>query len=125
MIKKCVKDSKNELKQVSEEEINRMAKEMWVDEKQAEVEDKIIEEEEEDRRSNLFNELLNSRNALRIMKSMLNNNKMVEEFQGLLNKRKQWGTVKDINLVKGLIIVAGNVIERRYWKREDVEEKAG
>ena len=102
-----------------------MAKEMWVDEKQAEVEDKMIEEEEEDRRSNLFNELLNSRNALRIMKSMLNNNKMVEEFQGLLNKRKYWGTVKDINLVKGLIIVAGNVIERRYWKREDVEEKAG
>ena len=65
------------------------------------------------------------RNALGLIKSILKNNDVVEEFRALLNKKKWWKPAKDANLAKRLILAAGDVIESRYWKGEDLEGKDG
>lgn len=53
------------MKQLSEEEIDQMVKEIGLEEEKIEDKDKKIEEEEEEGRSNLFNTPQDSRNALR------------------------------------------------------------
>ena len=119
-------ESKHATKQLSEEEIERMAKEIGLEEEEVEDEDKEMGEEEvEEGRSDLLNALQDSRNALGLIKSILKNNEMVEEFKALPNKKKWWKLAKDANLAKRLIIAAGDVIEGRYWKGGDLEGKEG
>ena len=82
-----------------------------------------MEQEEEEGRSDLFNTPQDSRNALVLIKSLLKNNEVVEEFRALPNKKKWWKPAKDANLAKRLILAAGDVVEGRYWKGGDLEGK--
>ena len=82
-------------------------------------------QEEEDGGSDLFNDPHDSRNALWLIKSILKNNEVVQEFRALLNKKKWWIPAKDTNLGKRLILAAGDVIEGRYWKGGDLEGRDG
>lgn len=71
-------------------------------------------EEEERGRSDHFNTPQDFKIALGLIKSMLNNNIVVEEFRAYPNKEKCWKSAKDANLAKRLILAAGDVIEGRY-----------
>ena len=82
-----------------------------------------MEEEKEDRRSDVFNTLQDSRITWGLIKSILKNNEVVEEFIALSNKKKWWKPAKDVNLAKRLIFTAGDVIKERYWKEGDLEGK--
>ena len=53
-IKENLADSKHEVKEMSEEEINEMAKERGLEKERTEEKDKAIEEEESEGRSHLF-----------------------------------------------------------------------
>ena len=88
-----------------------------------EEEDKEMEGDKEDGRSDLFNAPQDFRNALGLIKSILKNKEVVKEFKNLLNKKKWWKPSKDANLAKRLILAAGDVIEGRYWKGGDLEGK--
>lgn len=83
----------------------------------------MIEEEQEEERSDLFNEPQDSRNARCLIKSILNKKEVVEEYKALPNKKKWWKPVEDANLAKRLIFAAGDVIEGRCWKGRDLEGK--
>ena len=60
-----------------------------------------------------------------MIKSILKNIKVVEEFRALPKKNKWWKPAKNINLAKRLILAADNVIEGSYWKGGDVARKKG
>ena len=106
-------------------EIEEMVKEFGLGKELVKDQDKEIELEDEDGRSNLFNTPQDSRNAFGLIKSILKNNEVVEEFRPLVNKKKLWKPAKDANLAKRLILVAGDVIEGRYWKEGDLVGKDG
>ena len=118
-------ESKHAMKQMSEEEIERMAKVMGLEEDAVENKDRKMKKEEEEGRSNLFNAPQDSRNALGLIKSILKNNEAVEEFKDLPNKNKWWKPAKDANLAKRLIMAAEDVVEGRYWKGGDLEGRDG
>ena len=81
-------NSKHMVKNLTEEEIDKIVKEMGWEEEKKEDEDKEIEEKEVKGRNDLFNVPQDSRNALGLIKSILKNNKVVEEFRALPNKKK-------------------------------------
>ena len=116
-------NSKHMVKNLTEEEIDKIVKEMGWEEEKKEDEDKEIEEKEVKGRNDLFNVPQDSRNALGLIKSILKNNKVVEEFRALPNKKKWWKPAKDANLAKRLILMADDVIEGRYWNGGDLEGK--
>lgn len=62
---------------------------------------------------------------MRLIKSILKNNKVVGEFKALPNKKKWKKPAKDTNLLKRLILAAGDDIEERYWKQSNLEGKDG
>lgn len=107
-------DSKHAVKELSEEEIEEMIKEIWLEEEKFEDKDKEMEQEEEEGRSDLLNAPHDSRNVLGLINSILKNNEVVEEFKALPNKKKWWKPAKDANLAKRLILAARDVIEGRY-----------
>lgn len=49
----------------------------------------------------------------------------MEEFKGLLNKKKWCKPAKDTNIAKRLILAAGDVVEGKYRKGVDLEGKVG
>ena len=59
-----------------------------MEEEEIESEDKEIGEEEVERKSDLFNGPQDSRNALSLIKSILKNNKVMEEFRAFPTKKK-------------------------------------
>ena len=67
-----------------------MVKEIRLEEERTEVEDKDMAEVEEEGRSDLFNALQDSRNTFGLIKSILNNNVVVQEFKAIPNKKKYW-----------------------------------
>ena len=71
-------ESKHVVKKLLEEEIDRMAKEIGLAEAKLEKENKEMEEDKKEGRSDLFNAPQNSRNTLRLIKSILKNKEMVE-----------------------------------------------
>ena len=73
-----------------------------------------MEEDNEKGRSNLFNALQDSKNTLGLIKSILKNEEVVEEFRSLPNKKKWCKPANDANLAKRLLFTAGDVIEARY-----------
>ena len=107
-------ESKHALKQTTEEEIDRIAREIDLEEEKTEEEYKVIEEDKAEGRSDLFNAPQDLRNARELFKSIVKNNKVVEEFKALPNKKKWWKPAKAANLAKRLILTAGDVIEGRY-----------
>ena len=46
-------------------------------------------------------------------------------MKALPNKKTWWKLAKDANLVKRLILAAGDIIEGRYWTEGDLEGKNG
>ena len=112
-------ESKHAVKELLEKEIEEIVKEIGLEKEKPEDEDKEMEQEEEDRRGDHFNAPQDSRNALGLIKSILKNNKVVEEFKALPNKKKWWKLAKDANLAKRLILLAGDVLEGSYWKGGD------
>lgn len=107
--------SKHATRQLSEEDIDWIVKEIGLEEREREEEDRAMEKDKKDSRSNLFNAPQDSRNALGLVKSILKNNKVVEEFKGLPKTRKWWKPAKNANLAKRLILAARDIIEGRYW----------
>lgn len=83
-----LEESKHLVKELIEEEIEKMAKEIGLVEEKTADEDKEMGEEEEEGSSNLFNAPQDSKNALELIKSILKNNEVVEEFRALPNKKK-------------------------------------
>ena len=73
----------------------------------------------------MFNTPQDFRNALGLIKRILKNNEVVEEFKALSNKKKWWKPAKNANLAKTLILTAGDIIEGRYWKGRNLEGKDG
>ena len=61
---------------------------MGLEEEKVENKDKELEEEEEEGRSDLFNAPQDSRNTLELSKSILKNNKVVEGFRTIPNRKK-------------------------------------
>ena len=118
-------ESKHFVKGLSEKEVEDMVKEIGLEEEKIEDKDKDMKQEEEEGRSDLFNAPQDWRNALRLIKSILKNNEVVEECRALLNKKKWSKPAKDANLAKRLILAAGDIIEERYWKGGDLEGKDG
>ena len=108
---------------MSKEQIDKIVKEIGLEEEKIEDEDKEMEEEEEEERSDLLTAPQDSKNVLGLIKSILKNQEVVEEFKAFLNKKKWWKPAKDANLAKRVILVAGDVIEERYWKGGHLEGK--
>ena len=93
-------ESKHAVKELSEKEIEEIVKGFGLQEEEVEDEDKEMGQEQEEGRSDLFNAAHDSRNALGLIKSILKNNEVVEEFRALPNKKKWWKPAKDANLAK-------------------------
>lgn len=85
----------------------------------------MIEEEEKEGKSDLFNARYDNRNTLSLIKSILKNNEVVEEFRVLPNEAKWCKPAKNAHLAKRLIGIAGDIIEGRFCKGEDLEGKNG
>ena len=58
-----------------------------------------------------------------MIRNILETNEVVEEFRVVPKKKKWKRPTKDTNLVRRLILAAGDVIRARYWKGVDVERK--
>ena len=65
-----------------------MVKEIGLEEEDIKNEEKEMEQEEKERRRDLLNAPQDSRNALGLIKSILKNQEVVEEFRDLSNKKK-------------------------------------
>ena len=81
-------ESKHAVKELLEKKIEDIIKGIGLEKERIEDEEKEIKQEEEDGQSDLFNAPQDSRNALGLIKSILKNNKVVEKFSTLSNKKK-------------------------------------
>ena len=82
-------ESKHVIKQLLEEKMEWMVKEIGLEEEvTVEEEDQEMEGDKENGRGDLFNARQDSRNALDLIKSILNNNEVVKKFKNLPNKKK-------------------------------------
>ena len=81
-------ESKHAVKELSEKKIEDIIKGIGLEKERIEDKEKEMKQEEEDGQSDLFNAPQDSRNALGLIKSILKNNKVVEKFSTLSNKKK-------------------------------------
>ena len=110
-----LQDSKYGLKKLTVKKKAEMGRESGLEVEMEAGEDKEIWDKKENRKQT-FRILHKGRKTLGVIKAIVQNTVVVEEFKAILSIKRQWKTAKDANLIESLILTAVDIIKRQNWK---------